>query len=102
MKENIKQSPATILQDFRCKQVSSSNPMFIHFDKCMVRINIYEFKCEENKDRAVLFVQDTRGLSPYNYRTSILQSIEVKDKVITVVTRNSTYISLRILVRKVC
>ena len=91
-KENIKQSPATILQDFRCKQLSSSNPMFVHLDLCMVRINIYEFKCEENKDRAVLFVQDTRGLAHYNYRTSILQSIEVKDKVITVVTRNSTYI----------
>ncbi len=92
MKENIKQSPTTILQDFRCRQVSSSNPRFIHLNKCMVRISIYEFKCEDNKDRAVLFVQDTRGLSPYNYRTSILQSIEVKDKVITVVTRNSTYI----------
>ncbi len=92
MKENIKQSPATILQDFRCKQVSSSNPMFIHLDNCMVRIDIYEFKCEENKDRAVLFVQEVRGLAPYNYRTSILQSIEVKDKIITVVTRNSTYI----------
>ena len=92
MKENIKQSPATILQDFRCKQVSSSNPMFVHLDKCMVRISIYEFKCEENKDRAVLFVQDARGIAPYNYRTSILQSIEVKNKVITVVTRNSTYI----------
>ena len=92
MKENIKQSPATILQDFRCKQLSSSNPMFVHLDECMIRINIYEFKCGENKDRAVLFVQDARGIAPYNYRTSILQSIEVKDKVITVVTRNSTYI----------
>ena len=91
-KENIKQSPATILQDFRCKQISSSNPMFVHLDKCRVMISIYEFKCEDNKDRAVLFVQDTRGLAPYNYRTSILQSIEVKNKVITVVTRNSTYI----------
>ena len=91
-KENIKQSPATILQDFRCKQVSSSNPMFVHLDLCMVRISIYEFKCEDNKDRAVLFVQEARGIAPYNYRTSILQSIEVKDKVITVVTRNSTYI----------
>ena len=66
--------------------------MFVHLDLCMVKISIYEFKCEENKDRAVLFVQDTRGLAHYNYRTSILQSIEVKDKVITVVTRNSTYI----------
>ena len=92
MKENIKQSPATILQDFRCKQVSSSNPRFVHLDECMVRINIYEFKCEENKDRAVLFVHDARGIAPYNYRTSILKSIEVKNKVITVVTRNSTYI----------
>ena len=92
MKENIKQSLTTRLQDFRCKQVSSSNPMFVHLDKCMVRIDIYEFKCEDNKDRAVLFVQETRGLAPYRYRTSILQSIEVKDKVITVVTRNSTYI----------
>ena len=62
IKENIKQSPATILQDFRCKQVSSSNPMFVHLDNCMVRIDIYEFKCEENKDRAVLFVQEARGL----------------------------------------
>ena len=92
MKENIKQSPTTILQDFRCKQLSSSNPMFVHLDNCMVRIDIYEFKCEDNKYRAVLFVQEVRGLAPYNYRTSILQSIEVKDKVITVVTRNSTYI----------
>lgn len=92
MKENIKQSPATILQNFRCRQVSSSNPMFVHLDKCMVRIDIYEFKCEDNKERAVLFVQEARGLAPYNYRTSILQSIEVKDRVITVVTRNSTYI----------
>lgn len=92
MKENIKQSPATILQDFRCKQLSSSNPMFVHLDNWGVRISIYEFKCEDNKDRAVLFVQNTRGLAPYNYRTSILQSIEVKNKVITVVTRNSTYI----------
>ena len=50
MKENVKQSPATILQDFRCKQVSSSNPMFVHLDKCMVRISIYEFKCEDNKN----------------------------------------------------
>ena len=89
MKENIKQSPATILQDFRCKQVSSSNPRFVHLDKCMVRINIYEFKGE---DRAVLFVQEIIGRAPYIYRTSILQSIEVKDKIITVVTRNSTYI----------
>ncbi len=85
MKENIKQSPAIILQDFRCKQVSSSNPMFVHLDKCMVRISIYEFKCEDNKDRAVLFVQEAN-------RTNILQSIEVKDKVITIVTRNSTFI----------
>ena len=92
IKENIKQSPATILQDFRCKQVSSSNPMFVHLDKCMVRISIYEFKCEENKDRAVLFVQEARGFAPYCYHSSFLQSIEVKDKVITVVTRNSTYI----------
>ena len=92
IKENIKQSPATILQDFRCKQVSSSNPMFVHLDKCMVRINIYEFKCEENKDRAVLFVQEARGLARYSCKTSILQSIKVKNKVITVVTRNSTYI----------
>ena len=92
MKENIKQSPATILQDFRCKQVSSSNPMFVHLDNYMVSIDIYEFKCEDNKDRAILFVQEARGLAPYNYRTSILQSIEVKNKVITVVTRNSTYI----------
>ena len=92
IKENIKQSPATILQDSRCKQDSSSNPMFVRLDKCMVRISIYEFKCEDNKDRAVVFVQETRGLAPYRYRTSILQSIEVKDKVITVVTRNSTYI----------
>ena len=92
MKENIKQSPATILQDFRCKQLSSSNPMFVHLDNWGVRITIHEFKCEDNKDRAVLFVQEARGLAPYNYRTSILQSIEVKDKVITVVTRNSTYI----------
>ena len=92
MKENIKQSPATILQDFRCKQVSSSNPMFVHLDKCMVRISIYEFKCEDNKDRVVLFVQEARGLAPYSYKTSFLQSIEVKNKVITVVTRNSTYI----------
>ncbi len=59
--------------------------MFVHLDKCMVRISIYEFKCEDNKDRAVLFVQEAN-------RTNILQSIEVKDKVITVVTRNSTYI----------
>lgn len=92
MKENIKQSPATILQYFRCKQVSSSNPMFVHLDNCMVMIDIYEFKCEDNKDRAVLFVQEVRGLAPYSYKTSILQSIEVKDKVITIVTRNSTYI----------
>ena len=92
MKENIKQSPATILQDCRCKQLSSSNPMFVHLDNCMVRIDIYEFKCEDKKDRAVLFVREARGLAPYNYRTSILQSIEVKDKAITVVTRNSTYI----------
>ena len=92
MKENIKQSSATILQDFRCKQVSSSNLRFVHLDKCMVRINIHEFKCEDNKDRAVLFVQEARGRAPYKYRTSILQSIEVQDKVITVVTRNSTYI----------
>ena len=91
-KENIKQSPATILQDFRCRQVASSNPRFIHLNKCIVRISIYEFKCEENKDRAVLFVQEARGIAPYNYRTSILQSIEVKNKVITVITRNSTYI----------
>lgn len=92
MKENIKQTPATILQDFRCRQISSNNPMFVHLDKCMVRISIYEFKCEDKKNRAVLFVQEARGIAPYNYRTSILQSIEVKDKVITVVTRNSTYI----------
>ena len=92
MKENIKQSPATILQDFRCKQVSSSNPMFVHLDLCMVRIDIYEFKCEDNKDRAVLLVQEARGIAPYSYKTSILQSIEVKNKVITVVTRNSKYI----------
>lgn len=91
-KENIKQSPAIILQDFRCKQVSSSNPMFVHLDNCMVRIDIYEFKCDDNKDRAVLFVKGARGLAPYSYKTSILQSIEVKDKVITIVTRNSTYI----------
>lgn len=92
MEVNIKQSPTTILQDFRCKQLSSSNPMFVHLDNWGVRINIYEFKCEDNKDRAVLFVQEARGRAPYKYRTSILQSIEVKDKVITVVTRNSTYI----------
>ncbi len=92
IKENIKQSPATILQDFRCKQLSSSNPMFVHLDNYMVRINIYEFKCEDNKDRAVLFVQEARGLAPYSYKTSFLQRLEVKNKVITVVTRNSTYI----------
>lgn len=92
MKENIKQSPATILQDFRCKQVSSSNPMFVQLDKCRVRIDIYEFKCEDKKDRAVLLVQEANSLAPYSYRTSILQSVEVKDKVIPVVTRNSTYI----------
>ena len=92
MKGNIKQSPATILQNFRCRQVSSSNPMFVHLDKCMVRIDIYEFKCEDNKDRAVLFVQEARGIAPYTYHTSMLYSVEVKDKVITVVTRNSTYI----------
>ena len=93
MKENIKQSPATILQDFRCKQVSSSNPRFVHLDNYMVRIDIYKFKREDNKDRAVLFVQEAKeGIAPYSYKTSILQSIEVKDKVITVVTRNSTYI----------
>jgi len=69
-------------------QISTTNPRFTVWNNIVMKIQLLHTVSE---DKAVLYVTESRGINPYCYRTSLIESISYKDDIITVKTRNSVY-----------
>ena len=68
-------------------QISTTNERFSIYDKHLV---IIEFVYLD--DKCMAYVKDLRVIRKNLYRTSLIKSIDIKDDVITVTTRNSVYV----------
>lgn len=70
-------------------QISTTNDRFAIWDGSIMKIKLVT---SEDETKAVLYVDEARGVRPYYYRTSLIESINYKDDIITVKTRNSVYV----------
>lgn len=75
----------TDIFDETCTQISTTNDRFSRYDDMIVNISLIKFG-----DRATLTAESTGRFQ--GYRTSLIKNISSTNNVLTVVTRNSTYV----------
>ena len=70
-------------------QISTTNDRFAIWNGSIMKIKLLT---SEDETKAILYVVEARGVRPYTYRTSLIESINYKDDMVTVKTRNSIYV----------
>ena len=70
-------------------QISTTNDRFAIWNGSIMKIKLLT---SEDETKAILYVFEARGVRPYTYKTSLIESINYKDDMITVKTRNSVYV----------